>query len=102
MARMKTQISVTVSAPPIVEIDTESRSAYVRFSNKDVMRTQRVASPQGGPVVTIDWDRSGKIVGVELIGVDHFNINELVLKASLRIDASALKSARYVAASRAG
>jgi uncharacterized protein YuzE len=90
---------VASSRPPIVEIDTGATAVYVRFGSGKVSRT----SPFGeaDSLVTIDYDRQSRIVGIELIGAKEFGINYLLGDFPLQIDAAVLNRARYVAANSA-
>lgn len=92
-------ISVTSSTPPVVEIDTEIQSAYVRFRSSRVVKTV-VPGDGEGPVITIDFDQNGHVVGVELIGVTEFGIRNLLRKAPISVNPELLDKARYVAAQK--
>ena len=61
-------INVEAKNPPVVEMDTTIRAAYVRFSNKRVSETKVVTEDKY--TVTIDTDSNGDMVGVELVGVE--------------------------------
>lgn len=52
---------------PVVELDSEARAAYVRFSNRKVAKTSPVTAD--GCIITIDFDSIGGVVGIEMIGV---------------------------------
>jgi hypothetical protein len=47
--------------PPIVEIDSESGGVYVRFSDKAVAKA--IERQSDGPIITVDVDRQGEVVG---------------------------------------
>ena len=68
---------VRSSKPPTVEIDTEVKAAYVRFSSAPVSKTKEVPSKSTW-MATIDLDAKGQVVGVELLGVDCFEIKVLL------------------------
>jgi len=85
------------SQPPVVEIDTESQSAYVRFSDNRVVATIS-DSEEPGPIITIDLDKDKQVVGVELIGVKEFGIKTLLHKAPISVPPELLDKARYIAA----
>ncbi len=90
-------IAVHSSKPPVVEIDTESQSAYVRFSDNRVVTTIS-ESEETGPLITIDLDQNKQVVGVELIGVQEFGIKALLHKAPVSVPPELLDKARYIAA----
>jgi len=100
---MKTSVRYTVRSvrPPIVEIDTGVKAAYVRFSNRPVVETKEV--PSAGPsIVTIDLDRQGQVVGIELIGVSSFEINVLLKRVPVSVERpEILGRASYVSAAEA-
>ena len=99
---VKNRDSIVLKAvnPPIVELDSEARAAYVRFSRKKVARTQPIMTD--GCIVTVDFDARGDVVGIELVGVEEFGIVPLLKKTGLRrrIRKRLMENARYVPASR--
>ena len=98
--RMKLEgriIRVKSLKAPVVEIDTATESAYVRFSSNRVARTV-FRSEHQGPVVTIDFDEKENVVGIELIGVTEFGIQSLLHQAPVSVAPQLLDKVRYVAA----
>ncbi len=95
-------ILVQSKTPPTVEIDTAVRAVYVRFKRADtrVIRTQQVEKPSSlpGAIVTIDFDKSNEVVGIELIGVVEFSVEKLLTAAQVRAPNIDLNRARYVGA----
>jgi len=83
-----------------VEIDTEAGAAYVRFKRAEtrVVRTQQLPRPR--IVVTLDFDREGEVIGVELLGVKEFSVVKLLDVAQVRAPNADLNMARYVGAGR--
>ena len=95
------KITVNTSNPPVVEIDTESRSAYVRFLSTAVARTIEPKQFANGQIVTIDLDSKGRVVGIELIGVEQFNIEALLVRVPMvTVKRQLLEKVRYVAVSK--
>ena len=94
-----TLITVRSSKPPVVEIDTEIQSAYVRFSSNRVARTV-VPDEDEGHVITIDLDQNGRVVGVEPTGVTEFGIRNLLHKPPISVPPELLDKARYIAAQK--
>lgn len=60
------------AAPKVIEIDPSCHSIYIRFKAAKVHRT--ISDPKPGPVVAYDLDARGRVIGIELIGVDSFSI----------------------------
>jgi uncharacterized protein YuzE len=89
-------IVVKCKAPPTVEIDTEAAAAYVRFSRAKVARTLRHGAKW--PIVTIDVDARGQVVGLELVGVKKFNLSYLLEQASVKATPDASARVNYVSA----
>lgn len=87
---------IRITAPPIVEVDTEATAAYVRLRSTAVVRTEPYGSGQG--LVMIDFDVDGKVVGVELIGQQEFSIRELIKQIPVEASEAVLSGTRYVAA----
>jgi uncharacterized protein YuzE len=89
-------INIEAKNPPVVEMDTTIRAAYVRFSNKRVSETKVVTEEKY--TVTIDVDSNGDVVGVELVGVEEFQIGCLLKMAGVAVPAPMLEGTRYVPA----
>lgn len=97
MKIVRHHIAVCVKAPPVVELDSEARAAYVRFTNEKVAQTKVLESD--GCLITIDLDAKENLIGVELVNVDEFNINCLMDKAGIALEPSNIGArARYVPA----
>lgn len=55
--------------PPLaVELDPEAGAVYIRFSEKPVKRT--VSDSRSETILVIDLDEEGKVIGVEILGID--------------------------------
>ena len=89
-------IMVKCKTPPTVEIDTGASAAYVRFKRTKIARTLRHSTKW--PIVTIDVDARGQVVGVELVGVKKFNLGYLLEQASVKATSEALDRVNYVSA----
>lgn len=89
-------IVVECKTPPTVEIDTEASAAYVRFTRGKVARTLRQSTKW--PIVTIDLDARGQVVGVEFVGVKKFNLGYLLRQVPLKAPSHAIDDANYVSA----
>ncbi len=89
-------INVAAKNPPVVEVDSTVRAAYVRFSNKRVSETKIVTEDKY--TVTIDMDADGEVVGVELVGVEEFHIGCLLKMAGITVPKPMLAGTRYVPA----
>ena len=89
-------IKIESKNPPIVEMDTTIRAAYVRFSNKRVAETKVLAEDKC--TITIDMDAHGDFVGVELVGVKEFKIECLLKLAGIAVPEPLLGGTRYVPA----
>jgi uncharacterized protein YuzE len=94
-------ILVKSSSPPVVEIDTEARAAYVRFRPEGTAVAKTVSVDQEGPVVAIDLDAKNDVIGVELIGVQEFSVKSLLHYAPVTMQKpELLQNARYVLADK--
>ena len=47
-------------------------AAYIRFGDRRVASTQPVEAEN--MIITVDVDESGRAIGVELVGVEKFNL----------------------------
>jgi len=92
----KNIINIPTKNPPVVELDSDSCAAYVRFSNKSVAKTEVLTEDK--VTVTIDINANGDVVGVELVGVKEFNVNHLLKVAGRTAPRRMLENARYIPA----
>ena len=69
-------ITIGSRTAPTVEIDSQAKSAYVRFSRKPVFRTKSV--DKSGIIIAIDFDKENEVIGVELVGVSDFSVKTLL------------------------
>jgi uncharacterized protein YuzE len=88
--------SVNITTAPTVQIDTEAGSAYVRFKRAKIARTLRHGSRW--PIVTIDLDAHGQLVGLEFVGVKKFNLGYLLRRVRLKAPSAAVGRANYISA----
>ena len=84
MSSVKHMLFVHSARPPIVEIDSESGGVYVRFSDKAVAKTLERQSD--GPIITVDVDRQGGVVGIEGLCFAEFSLSQILRQASVRAD----------------
>ena len=77
--------------PPQVEIDTTCKSAYIKFRNLKIKRTENITSDK--TIANIDFSYKGEVVGVELIGVENFNLEFLFKIAKIQVPAGLRRSA---------
>jgi uncharacterized protein YuzE len=86
---------ISITEPPVVEIDTEATAAYIRLRETPVARTEPYGSVDG--LVMLDYDAEGNVVGIEVVGQQEFSIRELIKLVSVQTSASILDRARYIA-----
>ena len=79
---------------PRVELDLEAHAAHVRFGDGRVARTDLV--PTEGCLVTVDRDANGDVLGVEFVGIDRFNLPELMKWAGIALSETQIREAYYV------
>jgi uncharacterized protein YuzE len=87
---------IPITEPPVVEIDTEATAAYIRLRDGKVARTQPYDSKKG--LVTLDFDASGNVLGIEVVGQQEFSIRELIKQIPVEASDAVLNQTRYVAA----
>jgi uncharacterized protein YuzE len=87
---------ISITEPPIVEIDTEATAAYVRLREGKVARTEPFGSELG--FVMLDFDSEGYVLGIEIIGQQEFSIRELIKFVPVSTTDSILDRTRYVTA----
>jgi uncharacterized protein YuzE len=92
MSANKHVLVVRSEKPPVIEMDLSCGAAYIRFSNSKIART--VEQSISGPIVTVDLDKAGGVVGVEALFWDEFQIAKLLKIAKVdapRVDFSRAK-----------
>jgi uncharacterized protein YuzE len=87
---------ITITKPPIVEIDTEATATYIRLRDGKVGRTEPYESKKG--LVMLDFDAAGNVIGIEVIGQQEFSIRELLKQVPVKASDAVLNQTRYVAA----
>ena len=92
----KNIIKVNTKSPPVVELDSDAHAAYVRFSHKRVKETKVVTEDKY--TITIDMDADGEVIGVELVGVEEFQVGCLLKMAGITAPKPMLARASYVPA----
>jgi uncharacterized protein YuzE len=95
-ARHTEIIVVRSKSAPTVEIDTEASAAYVRFKQAKVARTLRHGAKW--PIVTLDLDARGEVIGVEFVGVKKFNLGYLLKRVPLKASLQTIARANYISA----
>jgi len=82
------------STPPTVEVDWEALAVYVRFRRSRVART--ITRPSSRGVITVDLDRTGKVVGVEVIGETRIEIGRILKQAAIKAPNVDFSRVRYM------
>jgi len=84
--------------PPVVAFDPECGAVYVRFSQRKVAKTlERTAE---GPIVTVDLDKEGGVIGIEAVCFDEFSIAQLLKAANVRAERIDFSKAKFRGPSR--
>jgi uncharacterized protein YuzE len=87
---------ISITQPPVVEIDTEATAAYIRLREAKVARTEPFGSEKG--LVMLDFDAEGNVVGIEVVGQQEFSIRELIKQVPVEASDAVLNQTRYIAA----
>lgn len=87
---------IPISEPPVVEIDTEATAVYIRLRTSAVAHTEPFGCQTG--FVMLDFDASGHVVGIEVVGQQEFSIRELIKHVPVEASEAVLNQTRYVAA----
>ena len=72
---------VKSSGAPTLEVDHDAGAAYLRFRRGKVAGT--VPRGGSGAFVAIDLDRSGDVLGVDIIGAEVIEIHRIFKRASV-------------------
>ncbi len=100
MSRIEHRLLIRSEKPPIVEFDAEARAVYIKFSSRPVARTLERSS--SGPIVTVDVDKDGKVVGVEGVCFGEVTIQKLLKAANVRAERVDFSKATLRATARRG
>ena len=76
--KQRNRIIVRNAKPPVIEIDTASASAYVRFQRGAKVAKTKTISSRGSVVCAADFDAAGEVIGFELVGVKQFSIAKIM------------------------
>jgi len=87
---------ISITKPPVVEIDTEATAAYIRLRDTKVIATKPFGSEKG--LVMLDFDADENVVGIEVIGRHEFSIRELIKEVPVETSDAVLNQTRYVSA----
>jgi uncharacterized protein YuzE len=94
MKKRESHVLIVASKqPPTVEIDAAASAIYVRFKRGRVARTIRHDSKW--PLVTVDVDAAGGVLGVECVGVNRFVLQDLLRRAAIQAPAEAVAHAKF-------
>ena len=61
--------------PPVVEVDTAAQALYVYFQRG--VHISRTVVQNQWPLVTVDLDRDGGVIGVEACGVNTIPVGSI-------------------------
>ena len=92
--KVKFRVSMTKPGAPVVEVDTVAQALYVYFQ-RGVKVAKTVVQNQW-PLVAVDLDKDGGVIGVEACGVNEFTLSPVLTKAGVEAPARLVSSARYV------
>ncbi len=57
-----------------VKVDMESNALYFRLSEEEIVESKEVSAE-----VVLDYDKNGRVVGIEILNIkDRFSVEELL------------------------
>ena len=90
----KLRFQVKSKMMPVVEIDTAAQAVYVYFQRG--VRVAKTVVQNQWPLVAVDLDKHGEVIGVEACGVGEFTVRPILEQARVEAPRSILNSARYL------
>jgi len=90
------QFIVKGKGPLTVEVDSQARAVYVRFSHMHVAKT--VPTLSDAMHIAVDLDEKGEVVGIEAVGVRHFSLHALLQWARVKAPQMDYSRAQYAPA----
>lgn len=79
---------------PVVEVDTMAQALYVYFQRG--VKVARTVVQNQWPLVAVDLDRKGAVIGVEACGVEEFTLLPLLHIARVKAPSQMINAARYI------
>ncbi len=79
---------------PVVEIDTAAQAVYVYFQRG--ARVAKTVVQNQWPLVAVDLDKHGEVIGVEACGLREFTVRPILAQARVEAPRAVLNSARYL------
>jgi uncharacterized protein YuzE len=92
--KIKFTVGLDKPCTPVVEVDTVAQALYVYFQRG--VKVARTVVQNQWPLVAVDLDKSGKVVGVEACGVNEFTLSPVLEKARVAAPVRMVNAARYV------
>lgn len=92
--KIKFKVNVAKPCTPVVEVDTVAQALYVYFQ-RGVKVAKTVVQNQW-PLVAVDLDKHGGVVGVEACGVNEFTLSPVLNTAGVEAPSRMVNAARYV------
>jgi uncharacterized protein YuzE len=89
-------VEVKSSEPPTITLDPETGAAYLRFQTGEVAYTEEREAE--GIILTLDFDSTGTLLGIEALGMASIQIAEILEKAHVRAPNVDYSRVRYMAA----
>jgi uncharacterized protein YuzE len=80
--RHREVITIKSATAPTITVDASNSAWYIRFSNAKVAKT--VSEEKPGPVVAIDFDAAGNVIGIEILGVKELSFATALKIANVR------------------
>lgn len=85
---MKTHPTSDISSI-LVTIDSQEQAVYVTL--REGLKSARTEVKNEWPLLTVDYARDGRVIGVESVGVAKFSLKLLLKEAGVRVPARALR-----------
>ena len=92
--KIKFKINSTKAFVPVVEVDTVAQALYVYFQRG--VKVARTVVQNQWPLVTVDLDKHGGVIGVEACGVAEFTLSPVLNTARVEAPTRLVNAARYV------
>ena len=92
--KIKFKVKVAKDCAPVVEVDTVAQALYVYFQRG--VRIARTVVQNQWPLVAVDLDKHGAVIGVEASGVEEFTLSPVLRSAGVQAPRQAINAARYV------
>ena len=93
MAKM-TELKINSEEPPVIERPENTSETYIWINRKG--KVAKTINRSSWPLVNIDYDEKGNLIGIEVIGLQKLDFATLLKKLNIHAPQEWIQSARWI------